>query len=73
MKRSATPLPWGSRTNEGDASIPRHSISVLEIAGHVVGAMIVTQLQSTRHPGRDGSETPMHPLTHRLQGLEAIG
>ena len=28
---------------------------VLEIAGHIVGAMIVTQLQSTRHPGRDGS------------------
>src|SRR6201982_2295513 len=46
---------------------------ILEIAGHVVGAMIVTQLQSTRHPGRDGSEAPMHPLTHRLQGLEAIG
>ena len=45
---------------------------VLEIAGHVVGAMIVTQLQSTRHPGRDGSEAPMHALTHRLQGLEAI-
>src|SRR4029077_7471985 len=38
---------------------------VLEIAGHVVGAMIVTQLQSMRHPGRDGSEAPMHPLTHR--------
>jgi hypothetical protein len=33
----------------------------------------VTQLQSTRHPGRDGTEAPMHPLTHRLQGLEAIG
>ena len=46
---------------------------VLEIAGHVVGAMIVTQLQSTRHPGRDGSEAAMHPLAHRLQGLEAIG
>jgi len=33
----------------------------------------VTQLQSTRHTGSDGSEAPMHPLTHRLQGLEAIG
>src|SRR5271154_5469925 len=31
--------------------------------------MIVTQLQSTRHPGRDGSEAAMHPLAHRLQGL----
>ena len=45
---------------------------VLEIAGHVVGAMIVTQLQSTRHTGSDGSEAPMHALAHRLQGLEAI-
>jgi hypothetical protein len=26
-----------------------------------------------RHPGRDGSEAPMHTLAHRLQGLEAIG
>ena len=33
----------------------------------------MTQLQSTRHPGRDGSEAPMHALAHRLQGLEAIG
>ena len=32
----------------------------------------MTQLQSTRHTGSDGSEAPMHPLTHRLQGLEAI-
>jgi hypothetical protein len=44
---------------------------VLEIAGHVVGPMIVTQLQATRHPGRDGSKAAMHPLAHRLQGLEA--
>jgi len=35
--------------------------------------MIVTQLQATRHPGRDGSEAAMHPLADRLQGLEAIG
>ena len=27
MKRSATPLPSGCRTKEGEASIPRHSIS----------------------------------------------
>jgi hypothetical protein len=35
--------------------------------------MIMTQLQATRHLGRDGSEAAMHPVTHRLQGLEAIG
>ena len=67
MKRSATPLPSGSRTKEGEASIPEAFDFVLEIAGHIVGAMIVTQLQSTRHPGRDGSEAPMHTLAHRLQ------
>jgi hypothetical protein len=37
----------------------------------VVGAMIVAQLQSTRHPGRDGSEAPM-PLTHQLQRLDSL-
>src|SRR3954454_13838260 len=42
---------------------------VLEVAGHVVGAMIVTQLQSKRHPGCDSSEAAMHALPHRLQGL----
>src|SRR4051794_24183070 len=73
MKRSATPLPWGSRTKEGRSFDPQEFDFVLEIAGHVVGAMIVTQLQSTRHPGRDGSEAPMHALPDRLQGLEAIG
>src|SRR6202011_5564544 len=31
-----------------------------------------TDRESTRHTGSDGSEAPMHPLTHRLQGLEAI-
>jgi hypothetical protein len=61
-------------SHEGRRSFdPQAFDFVLEIAGHVVGAMIVTQLQSTRHPGRDGSEAAMHPLAHRLQGLEAIG
>ena len=41
---------------------PQASDFFLEIAGHVVGAMIVTQLQSTRHPGRDGSEALVQPL-----------
>ena len=46
---------------------------VLEIAGHVIGAMIVTQLEPTRHAGGDGAEAPKHPLADRLQRLEAIG
>ena len=73
MKRSATPLPSGSRTKEGEAWIPRHLISSWKSPGHVVGAVIVTQFQSTRRPGRDGSEALVHPLTHQLQRLEAIG
>jgi hypothetical protein len=39
-------------------------------AGHIDP---LTQLQSTRHAGRDGSEAPMHTLAHRLQRLEPIG
>src|SRR4249920_3269385 len=44
-------------SHEGGRSFDSQAFDfVLEIAGHIVGAMIVTQLQSTRHPGRDGSE-----------------
>ena len=71
MKRSATPLPSGWRTKDGDDA--QTFDLVLEIAGHVIGAMIVTQLEPTRHAGRDGAEAPMHPLADRLQRLEAIG
>src|SRR5215207_9981567 len=60
-------------SHEGGRSFDSQAFDlVLEIAGHVVGAMIVTQLQSMRHAGRDGSEAPMHPLAYRLQRLEAI-
>ena len=72
MKRSATPLPSGSRTKEGEASHPQALDFVLEIAGHVVGAMIVTQHQSTRHTRCNGSEAPMHPLAHRLSASKRL-
>ena len=35
MKRSATPLPSGCRTKEGEASIPRHSISSWKSPGRL--------------------------------------
>ena len=38
---------------------------VLEIAGQVIGAMIVTQLEPTRHAGRDGAEA-LGALRRRL-------
>ena len=73
MKRSATPLPSGSRTKDGEVFDAQTFHLALEIAGHVIGAMVVTQLEPTRHAGRDGAEAPMHPLPDRLQRLEAIG
>ena len=72
MKRSATPSL--GLAHEGRRSFDAQTFDlVLEIAGHVIGAMIVTQLEPTRHAGRDGAEAPMHPLADRLQRLEAIG
>jgi hypothetical protein len=60
--------------HEGRRSFDAQTLDlVLEIAGHVIGAMIVTQLEPTRHAGRDGAEAPMHPLPDRFQRLEAIG
>ena len=73
MKRSATPLPSGWRTKDGPSFDAQTFDLVLEIAGHVIGAMIVTQLEPTRYAGGDGAEAPMHPLVDRLQRLEAIG
>jgi len=53
MNRSATPLPSGSRTKE--ASFDAQTLDfILKVAGHVVGAVIMTQFQSTRHAGHDG-------------------
>ena len=49
-------------SHEGGRSFdPQAFDFVLEVAGHVVGAMIVTQLQSTRYVEGDGSKAPMHP------------
>ena len=52
--------------------MPGRADLVLEIAGHVTRAMIVTQPEPTRHAGRDGAEAPMGLLPDRLQRLEAI-
>src|SRR5215204_2253015 len=61
-------------SHEGGRSFdPQAFDLVLEVAGHVVGAMIVTQLQSARHAGRDGSEAPMDSLAYWLQRLESTG
>jgi hypothetical protein len=57
----AEPGRRSKRARCGEGFDPQAFDFVLEIAGHVVGAMIVTQLQSPRHPGRDGSEAAMPP------------
>jgi hypothetical protein len=50
-------------SHEGGRSVDPQALDFgLEIAGHIVGAMIVTQLQPMRHPGRDGSKAAVHPL-----------
>ena len=72
MNRSATPLPsgWhegrrGRDAEEGDLG--------LEVVGHVVGAVVVAELQSRGHVLADGAELPAHTLADRFQGLEAVG
>jgi hypothetical protein len=50
-------------SHEGRRSFDTQAFDlVLEVTGHVVGAMIVTQHQSTRHTSCDGSEAPMRDL-----------
>ncbi len=61
-------------THEGGRGFDAQTVDfVPKVAGHVVGAVIMTQLQSTRHAGRDGSEAAVNALAYRLQRLEAIG
>src|SRR5512132_4616785 len=62
MKRSATPLPSGWRTKDGEGSMPR-----------VVGAVVVAKLQPRCHVLADGAEVAAHPLPDRFQCLEAVG
>src|SRR5512133_2171327 len=45
----------------------------LEVVRHVVGAVVVAELQPRCHVLADRAEVAAHPLPNRLQGLEAVG
>src|SRR5512132_1962339 len=70
MKRSATPLPSGWRTKEGEAE---EGDVALEVVGHIVRSVVVAKLQPRCHVLSDRAEVPAHTLADRLQGLEAVG
>ena len=73
MKRSAQPLPSGSRTKAGELARPRKRISALEVVAHVLRAVIVAKGETAGDVLAEGAEALAHALTDRLERLEAIG
>src|SRR4051794_5733185 len=45
---------------------------VLEVTGHVVRAVVVTEREALGHILLDGTEVAQDALAHRLEGLEAV-
>src|SRR3954465_11935445 len=77
MKRSATPLPSGWRTKEGELAMPRKTISsrqalVLEAARHLVRAVVGAQREALGDLSLDAAEMAQDALAHRLERLEAV-
>ena len=70
LKRSATPSS-GYRHRAGEAL--GASDLVLEVVGHVVGAVVVAKLQPRCHVLSDRAEVLTHAPPDRLQGLKAVG
>ena len=70
MKRSATPLPSGSRTKQGGTLNPEERDLLLEIVSQVVRAVVVAQTQPAGDPVADGAEAFADTLANRLQGLK---
>src|SRR5512132_474458 len=73
MKRSATPLPSGSRTKGRRGVDAEEGDLVLEVVGHVVWAMVMPEFEPDSDVLADGAEVLAHALPDRLQGLEAVG
>ena len=61
MKRSATPLPSGSRTKLGELSDAEERDRLLKIVGQVVRPVVVTQPQPT-----GPRPSPMPPKRSRM-------
>ena len=72
MERSATPLPSGWRCEGGRALDAEEADLVLEVAGHVVRAMVVADSETLGRVPLDASEVAQHALAHRLERLEAV-
>ncbi len=72
MKRSATPLPSGWRCEGGRALDPEERDLVLEVAGHVVRAVVVAEREALGDVPPDGAEVAQDALAHRLERLEAV-
>ena len=72
MKRSATPLPSGWRCEGGRALDAEEGDLVLEVAGHVVRAVVVPEGETLGCVLFDAAEVAQHALAHRLECLEAV-
>ena len=73
MKRSATPFPSGSRTNEARRALdPEERDLLLKVVRQIVGPVVVTKTQPAGDAVADVAEAVADALADRLQGLEAV-
>ena len=72
MKRSATSLPSGWRCEGGRALDAEEGDLVLEVAGHIVRAVVVAEGETFGRVHFDAAEVAQDALAHRLECLEAV-
>ena len=72
MKRSATPLPSGWRTKDGEASDAEEGDLALEVVGHVVRSVVVPEHEAGGHVLADGTEVPAHTLADRFRAWKRL-
>ena len=72
MKRSATPLPWGSPTKAASSSMPEPVERALEVVGPVLAAPVVAELDPPGHVGPERPEAVDDGVIDRLEGGEAV-
>ncbi|WP_144329501.1 hypothetical protein, partial [Tepidimonas charontis] len=72
LKRSATPLVWGSATKAKLLSIPQNAILFQEVVGSVLRTVVHAQHKPLAGVGTGGAELGLEPLGNRLQGSETI-
>ena len=72
MKRSAQPLPFGGPDEGRRALDAQEAQLLLEVAGHVLAAVVVADREAAGDVLREAAEVAPHPLAERLEGLEAV-